>query len=809
MKISHEWLRAFVPHALAPEEVGELLSRHVVSLEGLERTRADLAPIVVARVVESRKIPDTKLSFNLVDDGSGTPVEVVCGAPNVAVGTRYPFARVGTVMPGGLKIEARKIRGMTSHGMLCSARELGLGDDAEGILALAVAAAPGTALLDALPLGDAVLDLDVLPNRPDLLSHVGVARELAAITKRPMATPAELRALPRAPKAVRGAAAAQAKGVRVKVEDRAGCPRYVAAVIRGVTVGRTPDWLARRVESVGGRAINNVVDVTNYVLHGLGQPVHAFDLRTLAHGAIVVRKARAGETLVTLDGVERTLEPWMTVIADGDRPVALAGVLGGHESEVTAATTDVLLEVAYFAPKDVRAVRRAFGLSTDASYRFERGVDGGATAAIAVQAAGLIVSVAGGTIEALLDVGAAPRSPRPVALRPARVERLLGERVGAPEIRTLLGAVGFRVKPGAGGALAVTAPSWRHDVSRDVDLVEEVARLRGYDRLPDAVRPYRPGTVPDDPLHLATRRVRDALDASGLAEARPMPFVAETSASHPHVRVTNPLAEDEPFLRRSLLETLARRAEYNLNRHQGDVRLFEIGSAFEPVGDALPRETLRAAVLVMGARRPPHFTDPRPPAYDAWDAKALAETVVRAAWPRAEVALVPAEGGALWAVRASGAEVGVVRAVPLDAPVWASSAFGVEITLGELASAPPAARGAHAYVAPADAARAFVHHTALPATPAAEFDVALIVPNDRAAGDVEQVIRAACGELLERLVLFDEFRGAGVPAGARSIAWRLTFRHPQRTLRDQEIEGRRAQLLKALRSELGVEPRTA
>ncbi|HEY4659019.1 MAG TPA: hypothetical protein VIH11_05890, partial [Gemmatimonadaceae bacterium] len=185
MKISHEWLRAFVPHALAPEEVGELLSRHVVSLEGLERTRADLAPIVVARVVESRKIPDTKLSFNLVDDGSGTPVEVVCGAPNVAVGTRYPFARVGTVMPGGLKIEARKIRGMTSHGMLCSARELGLGDDAEGILALAVAAAPGTALLDALPLGDAVLDLDVLPNRPDLLSHVGVARELAAITKRP------------------------------------------------------------------------------------------------------------------------------------------------------------------------------------------------------------------------------------------------------------------------------------------------------------------------------------------------------------------------------------------------------------------------------------------------------------------------------------------------------------------------------------------------------------------------------------------------------------------------------------------------
>ena len=807
MNISHDWLRAFVPHALSPEAVGELLSAHVATLDGIERLRADLAPIVVARVVASEQIPETKLSWNKVDDGSGTLLDVVCGAPNVAVGTLYPFARSGATIPGGMKIETRKIRGFTSNGMLCSARELGLGTDHDGILALDVDAAPGTPFLDVMPVGDTRLVLDVLPNRPDLLSHLGVAREVAALTGVPMALPAEIGAAA-APAATTGAVSASAKGASVTVEDLAGAPRYVGVVIRGVKMGPSPEWLARRVESVGSRSISNVVDATNYILYGLGQPVHAFDLSKLAKGAIVVRKAKVGEKLVTLDGVERKLEPWMTIIADGERATALAGVMGGRESEVTDATTDVLVEVAYFAPGDVRQVRRALGLSTDASYRFERGVDRARTQWMAQRAASLVVAVAGGTIEAVLDVGAPLPAMPTVLLRPARVSRLLGTAVEPGEIQRLLAAIGFGLQDAPQGTFDVAAPSWRHDVSREVDLVEEVARLRGFDALPGDLKPYRAGTVPDHPLHAAGRRVRDALVSAGLAEVRPMPFTKGDGT--PHARVANPLADDEPFLRTTLLDTLARRAEYNLNRQQGNVRLFEVGSAFMPTPGGLPREEVRAAALVMGARRPAHFTEPKPPAFDAWDAKALAETMCRAAFPGQAIALDAPASGSLWAVTIGGREAGAVRAVPLDAPVWAEAAFGVEITIGAMPATDDALPGAHAYLAgDADGVRTFVHYRALPTTPAAEFDLALLVPNDLPAAEVETVIRKASGELLERLALFDEFRGTGIPDGQRSLAWRLTFRHPERTLRDKEIDGRRSQLLKTLESELGVVPRTA
>ena len=827
MKISHDWLRAFVPHALTPQAVGELLSDHTVTLDGIAPLRADLVPFVVARVIASEKIPETKLSFNKVDDGSGTLLEVVCGAPNVTVGVLYPFARTGTVMPAGLTIEKRKIRGFISNGMLCSARELGLGDDHEGILALSVDVPPGTPLLSAMPIGDTQLDLDVLPNRPDLLSHRGVARELSALTGVSMETPVELQGTAAIPLATTGKPSATAHGVRVTVEDPAGAPHYIAVVIRGVKMDASPDWLKQRMQSVGSRSISNVVDATNYVLHALGQPVHAFDLAKLAQHAIVVRKAKAGETLVTLDGVARTLEPWMTIIADGERATALAGVMGGQASQVTDATTDVLLEIAHFAPRDVRKVRRALGLSTDASYRFERGVDGGSTDEIATLAARLIVSVAGGRIESVLDVGAPPPSAAAVRLRPTRVDHLLGAHVAEEKIERLLSTVGFMVEPGAGRAYSVMPPTWRHDVSHEVDLVEEIARLRGYDALPDELRPYRIGTVPDHPLYLAGRRVRDALVAAGLAETRPMPFTKGDGT--PHARVANPLAEDEPYLRKSLLDTLARRAEYNLNQHEGNVRLFEIGSVFTP-----GREEVRAAALVMGARRPAHFTDPKPPAFDAWDAKALAKTIARAAFPGENIELHTSENGQLWSVSIVEAatepevgpeqddgshmeiwsirvqELGSVRAVALDAPVWASPAFGVEITLGELSAAAVAPPGKHDY-ADADESTPphFVKFAPLPTTPAAEFDLALIVPNEMSAESVERVMKEASGEMLERLELFDEFRGAGIPDGKRSLAWRLTFRHPERTLRDKEIDGRRSQLLKTLEKELGVVPRTA
>ena len=835
MKISHEWLRAFVPHTLSPAEVGDLLSRHTATLDGLAPLRADLVPFVVARVIETEKIPDTKLSFNKVDDGSGTLLEVVCGAPNVTAGALYPFARTGTVMPAGLTIEKRKIRGFMSNGMLCSSRELGLGGDHDGILELRVDAAPGTPLLAAMPIGDTQLDVDVLPNRPDLLSHRGVAREVSALTGVMMQLPVELRGTAPVPAPTSGAVKANAKGVSVTVEDSAAAPRYIAVVIRGVKVGESPAWLRERVASVGSRPISNVVDATNYVLHGLGQPVHAFDLAKLAGNAIVVRKAKAGEPFVALDGSAHKLEPWMTIIADSERATALAGVMGGKASEVTETTTDILIEVAHFAPRDVRKVRKAVGITTDASYRFERGVDAGATGEIAALAAQLVVSVAGGTIESFIDIGESPAAAPPVTLRPGRLEQLLGDAVPEEAIERLLTSIGFEVEPGAGRAYRVIAPSWRHDISREADLVEEIARLRSYDVLPDDLRPYRLGTVPDHPLYAAAMRVRDALVAAGLAETRPMPFTKGSPAAK-LVRVANPLAEDEPFLRGSILDTLARRAEYNLNQHEGNVRIFEIGSVFAPAErGSLPVETVSVGALIMGLRRPVHFTEPKPPAFDAWDAKALAEGILRAAFPDAKIphALLARPGSkdpdSLWSVLAfdgeaigadaddagrnefwvQGRSIGSVGVVRLDAPVWASPAFGVEIALGVMPSANETRRDGHAGPMPADTAPPHMRVRALPTTPAAEFDLALIVPDSVGAMAVQTLIARESGGLLASAILFDEFRGAGIPDGTRSLAWRLTFRHPERTLRDKEIDGRRSQLLKALEKELGVVPRTA
>jgi len=822
MKISHEWLARLVPHGREATAIRDLITAHVATVEGFERLRADLAPFVVGRVVESERIPDTKLSFNKVDDGSGTLLDVVCGAPNVAVGAKYPFARSGTMVPpsaknsAGLLIEKRKIRGFTSNGMLCSAQELNLGDDADGIMELDTKAEPGTPLLDVLPLGDVRLEVDVLPNRPDLLSHVGLAREIAALTGVKLQRPAELEGLPPVPTtAFRGDREAGAGGLRVRVDDAADCPQYGAAIVSGITIGPSPDWLKACVEAVGGRSINNIVDATNYVLHGFGQPVHAFDATKIAGDTIIVRRAKRGETLVTLDGTERKLDPAMLVIADAQNATALAGVMGGRGSEVTDATTRVVLEVAEFSPRVVRATRRKAGLSTDASYRFERGIDPDGVASVLAIGAALLAKVGGGKVETLLHVGTNRVARAPVSLRPSRVALLLGEAIPASDLRTLLTSVGFAVT-GDGDLLRATAPSWRHDVAREVDLIEEVARLRGFDRLPDELQGARPGTVPDHPLWTAYIRVREALVAEGLLEVRPLLF---TSGKAPGsdtlepglVRVNNPLSEDEPFLRGSVLDTLARRAEYNLNRMQGDLRLFEVGTVFHAQGKSLPREEQHVGVLVMGRRNPVHFTDPQPASFDEWDAKALAERLAVVAFPGAAVALVPAESPELWSVQVGGVARGSVRRVALDAPVWAKPAFGIELTLGEMPSTMVADRGAnaHAKAPPRPRPAEPVRYRALPTTPAAEFDLALIVPDAVSAAQVETLIRSVSGAQLERCELFDEFRGTGIAEGTRSLAWRLTFRHPERTLRDKEIDGRRSQLLKTLEAQLDVRPRTA
>jgi phenylalanyl-tRNA synthetase beta chain len=813
MNVSYEWLRDFVELEMTPEQLRDLITSRTATVDEVVALRADLAPIVVARVLEAARHPNAdRLSVTKVDAGGGRVLEVVCGAPNVQAGKMYPFAPVGTLMPDGRRIERAKIRGAVSEGMLCSARELGLGENGDGILELDVDVRPGTPFLRAVRSGDTRLVIDVGANRPDLLSHLGVAREVAAATGRPLALPSRGNADVALPTAVRGHPDSRAGAVSVRVEEPVLVRRYMGVVIRGVTIGPSPAWLAERLAAVEVRSINNVVDVTNYVLHELGQPTHAFDLAKLRGPAVAVRPARAGERLVTLDGAERVLDPSMPVIADGRGAQALAGIMGGAESEVTAATTDLFLEVASFDPARTRAGRRALGLSTDASYRFERGVDPALAPLALERAVRLIIGLAGGSVDgAPADVYAGDAPPRTLTLRVGRVAHVLGDVVPAEPVATLLRSVGFVVDE-RGEDLRVRPPTWRPDVVAEIDLIEEVARLRGYETFPDDLRPARPTTVPDHPHWLVAKRVREALVAAGLLEARPMPFVA--GADQGFVRVENPLAENEAYLRRDVLDTLARRAEHNVAHREGNVRLFEIGHVFRPGRGSMPEEEIRVGCLVMGQRVPPHFTMPTPELFDEWDAKYLGELVARTAYEGASTELRPGNDDAdvLWEIVVDGSVAGGVRRVPIAAAVSASAApaFGVELSLGRVDAAPVAPPGQHVHDTPPERqpARGIPRFRPLPTTPAAQFDLALLVRDDQTAAQVESVIRRTAGELLESLVLFDVYVGKGVDPGYRSLAWRLTLRHPDRTLSSKEIDARRSQILRTLEAELGVRQRS-
>jgi phenylalanyl-tRNA synthetase beta chain len=808
MNASYEWLRAFVATESSPTEMRDLLTAHVATVEELQSLRTDLAPIIVARVVEAGRHPDSDhLWATKVDAGGPEPLEVICGAPNVTAGKLYPFAPVGTVMPNGMKIERRKIRGIASNGMLCSAKELGLGDNHEGILELDLRASPGTPLLAVMPIGDTRLVIDVGANRPDLLSHLGFARELSAITGHQWSLP-EIEGLgPPVASAESTAREGSTAGVTVRVEPDTRTRRYMGAIIKGVRIGPSPEWLVQRLAAADVRSINNVVDATNYVLHELGQPVHAFDLGRLGP-SVVVRRAGKSEKLVTLDGTARQLPQEAVVIANETSAQAVGGIMGGRDSEVTDATTDLFVEVASFDTKLTRTARKALGLSTDASYRFERGVDPHLGPVALDRVVRLVISLAGGVLaDAPVDiVGALPASLE-ITLRMKRVQQVLGAAVGAAVVRRHLEGAGFEIVGGTATELVARVPTWRSDVFTEIDLVEEVARFQGYDTFPDEIRPYRPSTTYDHPLWGTANRVREALVARGLFEARPIPFVR--GGDDTHVRVGNPISENEAFLRRSLLETLQARTEFNLSHRTGDVRLFEIGSAFAPGSGPMPREELRVAAVIMGRRRPTHFTEPQPPAFDEWDAKALGELAAAAAYPGRNARLVAGSEAVLWRIEVDGDLVGTVQQLPLDAPVWASPAFGLEMRLARMETDPPAPRGEHAYMEGGrPSGRKPIRYRPLPTMPPAEFDLALLVPRGSSVADVEQVIRQASGDLLESLILFDEYTGAGVAEHHRSLAWRLTFRHPERTLRDKEIEGRRAKILAALEQELHVRQRS-
>lgn len=806
MDISYGWLRALVPGLdMGVEEVSDHLADRGAPVEEIERVGEGLEGVRVGRVRAVELHPNAdRLALCSVDAGAGDPLQVVCGAPNVEVGGLYPFAPVGSTLPGGTEIGEAEIRGVTSHGMLCSARELGLGTDHAGLMELPAGIEPGVPILDVLELSDWRLDVEITANRGDLLSHVGVAREVAPdgvgsirLTDIPDGSEASLDLM-------QGTREVSAGGATVRIDDPDLCHRYIGAVIRGVEVGPSPAWLQARLRAAGSRPINNVVDATNYVLLELGQPLHAFDLDRLAEGTIVVRRARKDEeSFTTLDGEERKLGGDMLMICDAARPVAIAGVMGGLDSEVTDDTVDVLLECALFDPASIRNTRRELNLSTDASYRFERGVDPAGMEQAVKRAVEIILATAGGALE-LQAADCVPVAWRPerVELRLGRIETVLGIPFEEARVRELLTPLGFEIAPTEGECaddevLSVRVPGWRsYDVTREIDLIEEIARTHGYDNFPAELGAYRPGTVPDHPLFQLEDGLRTLLAARGWYEAQTPAFVP---AHQGEVRVRNPVSREEDHLRKEILPSLLRRVEHNWARGVRDIRLFELATSFSATGEGgLPDEETRLAVVATGRRAPVHWSG-EGEAIDVWDLKDLLETLVERA--RSGCTLVPgAPEGTPW-VSSEGFSVidptgttvgwaGRVRAETVDAPAWADPVWGVELALPE-----------HPDVDDE------ITYDPLPPYPAVERDLALLVPDETPAATVKRAIEQAGGDLLADVVLFDRYEGEGVGRGLRSLAYRLRFQSLERTLTDEDVDRATEDVLEHLREELGVHAR--
>ncbi len=739
MKVSLNWLREFVE--FDENALADLLTRAGVEVEGVEKRGVALDKVVVARIVRSERHPNAdRLSVCQVDDGSGQPRQIVCGARNFQAGDKVPLALPGAILPGDFRIKASKLRGVESEGMLCSARELELAEDAEGLLILPATARTGAPLAELFP-PDTVLDIEVTPNRPDLLSHGGMAREIAALTGKPW-------------KGLDSQAIVHDGGADVRVEAGAECPLYSATRVANVNVGPSPDWLRKKLEAIGSRPINNIVDATNFVMFERGQPLHAFDAGKI-EGGIVVRFAREGEEFLALDGRKYILGSRDLVIADSRRVVALAGVMGGEDSGVTGSTTEVILESASFDPAHVRRTARRLGLRSESSHRFERGVDIGNI----LPSAGRALELMGGAVTGVGIAGNPVRQRREVVLRYARCDALLGTAVGDDRIDRIL--TGFGLKKGAGWEI----PSYRNDLAREVDLIEEVMRVVGMEVIPSKTTARFAASSDADRAYDRDMALRRTLAALGFFEARTLSLVSEGFR-----RVRNPLNEEQSALRSSLLPGLLRAVETNARFGTKDVRLFELGRVF-----GAEEETTHVALVMTGASGERSWRDPHPRQADLFDLKG-----VLAAARLGEIAFEKADGDSL--------------DVLLDGRRAGRAGQAAAVLFAEL-ELPAAAEGAGK-----GSCRAVGIY------PAIARDIALVLPEEIPHGRVLEILRKGNEPLLERAELFDLFSDPEkLPAGKKSLAYSLTYRAKDRTLTADEANAAHARLKELLKAGLDVQ----
>ena len=812
MRVPYAWLKSYCDPQMPVEELAAELSLSTAEVERIERVGVgDPANFVVGKVISAEQHPNAdRLRVCTVDDGSGgDPRTIVCGAPNVAAGQTVAVALPGAIMPGGQKLGEAKLRGVESSGMILAEDEVGVGEDHDGIMVLPDHFAAGAPLIDALAIEDEVIELEVNPNRPDLLSVYGVAREVHAISGQPLGPD------PAADDATPSGDDSADDHVAIEV-DPAICLRFTARVFEDVKIGPSPLWLKQRLIAAGQRPISNVVDITNYVMLLTGQPLHAFDLDEVRGRRIIVRRAREGETMTTLDDVERQLDPSIAVVADAEGPSGIAGIMGGQISEVSAQTTRVLMEAATWVGPNIMRSEAKLGLRTEASGRFEKQLHPENAIAAQRLATKLVVELCGARfVPGTIDVYPRPAEPRVVRLRAERSSRLLGVEIGADEIESTLESLGYEVGPGPDPELdwEVTIPYWRDgDVQREADLIEEVGRIHGLDRIPATLPARRRAIGRLTPSQRLRRRVEDELRGRGLAEIVAYSFTRADAlerlriADVPPLRLANPMSEDWSVMRPLLLPGLLDAAARNAAHARAGVRLFESAHVYrnaDPTAGA-PQTNGRPARGQTPARERHHvgalITEAAPATWrtpgrgaDFYAAKALVEAVLAVTgidWqvePGERPFLHPGRSASI--VAADESKLGWVGELhPLVARAWdLDRAAAFEIDADALTERHPG---------PAMAED-------LTTFPALLQDIAVVVADDVPAAAVEDVVRAAGGDLLRSVGVFDVYRGEQVGADAKSLALRLEFRADDRTLTDDDVAARRAAIEQALGEQIG------
>lgn len=787
MKFSEQWLRELVQPQIGTQELADQLSLSGLEVDEVEGVAGDFTGVVVGEILTAEQHPNAdKLQVCEVSDGEQT-VQVVCGAPNARAGLKTAFACVGAVLPGNFKIKKAKLRQVESFGMLCAEDELGLSEDHGGIMELAADAPVGQDIREYLNLNDQIIDVDLTPNRGDCLSIAGMAREVGVLNKAAVTE-------------VEAPAVAPVIDDRFEVElvDANSCPRYLGRVIRNINPGvSTPLWMQEKLRRSGVRSIDPVVDVTNYVLLELGQPMHAFDLNKLDSG-IRVRKAEQGEKLVLLDGQEVELNADTLVIADAKGPVAMAGIMGGEPTSVTDATRDILLESAFFNPLAIAGRARNYGLHTDSSHRFERGVDWQLQRKAIERATALLLDIVGGEPGPVIEAVNEAELPavQQVQLRHDKVTSLLALEIPAAEIEEILTRLGMQLESVEGG-WNVTVPGYRFDISIEVDLIEEIARVYGYNNLPVHTPTAKLPIPPIAEARLTLQSLRRHLVARGYQEAITYSFIeAELQKSfddqHDAIALANPISAEMAVMRTTLWPGLAKALQYNQHRQQSRVRLFETGQRFQPKGEELVQENVVAGILA-GNRDAEGWTAGKE-SLDFFDAKGDLESLLALAGCGNQFSFVADRHVALHPgqtarIERNGETVGyigalhpsLVKQLDLNGPVYLFEVSLEAVTGGKLP-----------------------RFSSLSKFPESRRDLAVVADQETGFDAIRQVVEAEAGEFLKQVTLFDVYQGQGIEPGRKSLALGLTWQHPSRTLNEEEINSAVSAVVSALRERCGA-----